>query len=160
MATLAVGERVQRLLTERGAIPFMTRTSAAPVGLGDRPVMARRADAVAFVSIHLNAKPDGANPYLNNGSGTYYFHPQGAGLARAVQSRIVARLGLGDEGTWFDNLAVVRGTWMPGVLVEGAYVIVPEQEAALRTPQFQEAYALGIVEGLEAWFRSLARTQP
>jgi N-acetylmuramoyl-L-alanine amidase len=82
VATLAIGERVQRLLVARGAIPFMTRTTAAPVPLADRPVMARREDAAAFVSIHLNAKPDGANPYRNNGSGTYYFHPQGAGLAR------------------------------------------------------------------------------
>jgi N-acetylmuramoyl-L-alanine amidase len=155
VATLAVGERVQRLLTERGAIPIMTRTSAAPVPLGDRPVLARRADAHAFVSIHLNAKPDGANPYRNNGSGTYYFQPQSAGLARAIQSRLIVRLGLPNEGTWFDNLAVVRGAWMPSVLVEGAYVIVPEQEAALRTPEFQEAYALAIVEGLEAWFRAL-----
>ncbi len=156
VATLAIGQRVQRLLSERGAQPFMTRTTEAPVPLGDRPVMARRADAQAFVSIHLNAKPDGANPYRNNGSGTYYFQPHGAGLARAIQSRLLVRLGLPNEGTWFDNLAVVRGTWMPSVLVEGAYVIVPEQEAALRTPEFQEAYALAIVEGLEGWFRSLA----
>lgn len=159
VATLAIGERVQRLLTERGATPIMTRTTAAPVPLGDRPAMARRADAQAFVSIHLNAKPDGANPYLHNGSGTYYFQPQSAGLARAIQSRLLVRLGLSNEGTWFDNLAVVRGAWMPSVLVEGAYVIVPEQEAALRTPEFQEAYALAIVEGLEAWFRSLAAAQ-
>ncbi|HYW50859.1 MAG TPA: N-acetylmuramoyl-L-alanine amidase [Gemmatimonadaceae bacterium] len=156
VATLAIGERVQRLLTARGATPIMTRTTAAAVPLGERPVMARRADAQAFVSIHLNAKPDGVNPYLNNGSGTYYFQPQSAGLARAIQSRLLVRLGLPDEGTWFDNLAVVRGTWMPSVLVEGAYVIVPEQEAALRTPEFQEAYALAVVEGLEAWFRGLA----
>jgi N-acetylmuramoyl-L-alanine amidase len=155
-ATLAIGERVQRLLTERGAIPIMTRTTAAPVALGDRPIIARRADAQAFVSIHLNAKPDGANPYRNNGSGSYYFHPHAAGLARAIQSRLVVRLGLPNEGTWFDNLAVARASWMPSVLIEGAYVIVPEQEAALRTPQFQEAYALAIVEGLEAWFRALA----
>ena len=156
VATLAIGERVQRLLTERGAVPIMTRTSAAAVALGDRPIIARRADAQAFVSIHLNAKPDGANPYLNNGSGTYYFQPQSAGLARAIQSRLTQRLGLSNEGTWFDNLAVVRSPWMPSVLVEGAYVIVPEQEAALRTPEFQEAYALAIVEGLEAWFRAVA----
>ena len=162
VATLAVGERVQRLLVERGAIPIMTRTTAAPVALGDRPTIARRADTQAFVSIHLNAKPDGVNPYLNNGSGTYYFQPQSAALARAIQARVLARLGLSDEGTWFDNLAVVRGAWMPSVLVEGAYVIVPEQEAALRTPEFQEAYALAIVEGLEAWFRALgaAGTRP
>ncbi len=156
VATLAIGERVQRLLTARGATPIMLRTTAAPVALGDRPIMARRADAAAFVSIHLNAKPDGVNPYLSNGSGTYYFQPLSAGLARAIQSRLLARLGLNDEGTWFDNLAVVRGAWMPSVLVEGAYVIVPEQEAALRTPEFQEAYALAIVEGLEAWFRTQA----
>jgi len=156
VATLAIGERVQRLLTARGAVPIMLRTTSAPVPLGDRPVMARRADAAAFVSIHLNAKPDGVNPYLNNGSGTYYFQPLSAGLARAIQSRLLVRLGLNNEGTWFDNLAVVRGAWMPSVLVEGAYVIVPEQEAALRTPEFQEAYALAIVEGLEAWFRALA----
>ncbi len=159
VATLAIGERVQRLLTERGAIPFMTRSSAAPVPLGDRPVMARRADAQAFVSIHLNAKPDGVNPSLNNGSGTYYFHPNSASLARAIQARVLTRLGLSNEGTWFDNLAVVRGPWMPSVLVEGAYVIVPEQEAALRTPEFQEAYALAIVEGLEVWFAALAVEQ-
>jgi N-acetylmuramoyl-L-alanine amidase len=156
VATLAIGARVQRLLTERGAIPVMTRTTEAAVPLGDRPIMARRADAVAFVSIHLNAKPDGVNPYLNNGSGSYYFQPQSAALARAIQARVVARLGLPNEGTWFDNLAVVRGPWMPSVLVEGAYVIVPEQEAALRTAEFQEAYALAIVEGLESWFRALS----
>ncbi len=159
VATLAIGERVQRLLTERGATPVMTRTTAAAVALGARPILARRADAHAFVSIHLNAKPDGANPYRNNGSGTYYFHPQSAGLARAIQSRLLPRLGLTDEGTWFDNLAVARGSWMPSVLVEGAYVIVPEQEAALRTPAFQEAYALAIVEGLEAWFRTLSSAE-
>jgi N-acetylmuramoyl-L-alanine amidase len=156
VATLAVGERVQRLLLARGAVPFLTRTVADAVDLGQRPIMARRANAQAFVSIHLNAKPDGVNPYRNNGSGTYYFQPTAAALARAIQERLLVRLGLSNEGTWFDNLAVVRGTWMPGVLVEGAYVIVPEQEAALRTPEFQDAYALAIVEGLEAWFRRLA----
>lgn len=156
VATLAIGERVQRLLLERGATPIMTRTTAAPVALGERPSLARKADAHAFVSIHLNAKPDGVNPYRNNGSGTYYFQPSGAGLARAIQSRLLVQLGLNDEGTWFDNLAVVRTPWMPSVLVEGAYVIVPAQEAALRTPEFQEAYALAIVEGLEAWFRAVA----
>ena len=153
--TLAIGARVQRLLVARGAVALMTRTSAAPVELGARPVMARRANAQAFVSIHLNAKPDGVNPYRNNGSGTYYFQPTSASLARAIQERLLVRLGLPNEGTWFDNLAVVRGSWVPAVLVEGAYVIVPEQEAALRTPEFQEAYALAIVEGLEAWFRTL-----
>jgi N-acetylmuramoyl-L-alanine amidase len=45
---------------------------------------------------------------------------------------------------------------MPAVLVEGAFIIMPDQEAALRTPEYQERYAQGIVAGLEAYFRSLA----
>jgi N-acetylmuramoyl-L-alanine amidase len=31
----------------------------------------------------------------------------------------------------------------------------PDQEAALRTPEFQEAYARGIVDGIEEYFRDL-----
>jgi N-acetylmuramoyl-L-alanine amidase len=45
---------------------------------------------------------------------------------------------------------------MPAILCEGAFVIVPEQEAALRDERFQKRYAAGIVEGLEEYFRSLA----
>ena len=33
----------------------------------------------------------------------------------------------------------------------------PDHEAALRDPGFQEAYALGIVEGLEEFFRGRVR---
>lgn len=155
--TLAVGEIVRDLLRERGAEPVMTRSTPDAVGLAERPVIARRAGAHAFVSIHLNALPDGANPFAARGSGTYFFNAPSASLARAVQARLLARLGLPDNGTWYDNLAVVRPTWMPSVLVEGAYVIVPEQEAALRTPAFRRAYAVAIVEGLEAWFAARAR---
>jgi N-acetylmuramoyl-L-alanine amidase len=34
--------------------------------------------------------------------------------------------------------------------------MIPEQEAALRTPEYQEAYARGVVEGLERYFAGLA----
>jgi len=41
------------------------------------------------------------------------------------------------------------------VLCEGAFIMMPDQEAALRTPEFQTAYATGIADGLENYFRSL-----
>jgi N-acetylmuramoyl-L-alanine amidase len=62
---------------------------------------------------------------------------------------------LRDLGVYYDNLALARPTWMPSVLCEGAFIIVPEQEAALRTPEFQQRYAEGVVDGLEAYFRKL-----
>ena len=140
----------------RGANVVMTRTTADPVALTLRPVMARRAGAHAMVSIHLNALPDGMNPLTANGTGAYFFHPQSIALARLLQRDMVASMGLPDLGVHYDNLAVVRTTWMPAVLCEGAFIIVPEQEAALRTPTFQMAYARGVVDGLVAYFRTLA----
>jgi N-acetylmuramoyl-L-alanine amidase len=156
VAVLNVAERLRAMLAERGATVVMTRTSPAPVELGDRPIMARRASANALVSIHLNALPDGVNPFTAHGTGAYFFHPQSEPLARALQNGMVRRMGLRDLGVYYDNLALARPTWMPAVLCEGAFIIIPEQEAALRTPEFQTAYAQGIVDGLESYFRSLA----
>jgi len=45
---------------------------------------------------------------------------------------------------------------MPSVLTEGAFIMMPEQEAAVQTTEFQERYALGVADGLEAYFRALA----
>jgi N-acetylmuramoyl-L-alanine amidase len=154
-ATLPVGIRLKRILEERGATVVMTRTTDAPVALGERPIIARRANVNAFVSIHYNAYPDGINPFLNPGTGTYFFRTHSEPLAREVQRSVVPQLGLQDLGINYDNLAVVRGTWYPAVLCEGAFIMLPDQEAAMRNPEFQERYALGIANGLESYFRAL-----
>lgn len=154
-ATLAVAQALKPMLEAAGATVVMTRTTAAAVALGDRAIIARRADVEAMVSIHLNAHPDGVNPYRTNGSGTYFFHDRAEPLARAVQRGLVNWMGLRDLGVNYDNLAVARPTWMPAILCEGAFVILPDQEAALRTPEFQSRYAIGILEGLEDYFRGL-----
>ena len=156
-ATLQVGMRLRDLLTQRGVNVVMTRTTPDPVELGLRPIISRRANAHAFVSIHLNAEPDGVNPFVTNGSMTLYFWPQSVPLASATQAALLAELGLHDKGVQFQNIAVARGTWMPSILTEGAYGIMPDQEAAMRTPQYQDAYATAIVRGLESYFASLAQ---
>jgi N-acetylmuramoyl-L-alanine amidase len=132
--TLAVGFRVRDMLLAKGAHVVMTRTGPEPVALGDRPIIARRANADALVSIHLNALPDGMNPFKSNGTGTYYFHPQAKSLASFVQSALVPELGLRDLGTFRENLALARPT-----------------------PEYQDAYARGIVNGLERFFATFAQ---
>jgi N-acetylmuramoyl-L-alanine amidase len=156
-AVLWVGEAVKAMLEAKGATVVMTRTTMDTLGLPPRRTIPRRADAEAFVSIHLNAYPDGVNPFVaSHGSGTYFFRTHAEPLARAVQQRLLEQMGLHDEGTFYRSLAVTVQTWMPAVLTEGAFVIIPEQEAALRTTAFQERYARAIVDGLEAYFRGLA----
>ena len=157
VATLAIAQQLKAILEGRGATVYMTRVAAGAVPLGDRPELARRAGAHAFVSIHLNAVPDGVNPLTAHGTGTYYFSPRSVSLARSVQQGMVRRMGLRDLGINYDNLAVLRPTWMPSILCEGAFVIVPEQEALLRMPEFQQAYALGVADGVEGYFRGVTR---
>jgi N-acetylmuramoyl-L-alanine amidase len=154
-ATLPISQRLRAILEERGARVLMTRTTPDAVALGDRPVMARRGNVHAFVSIHLNAYPDGVNPFVAPGTGTYFFRAHSEPLARAVQRGMVEQLGLQDLGVNYDNLAVVRPTWFPSVLCEGAFIMLPDQEAALRTPEFQDRYARGVADGLESYFRAL-----
>ena len=157
-ATLEISQRLKAMLEERGATVFMTRTSLDPVPLADRAPMARQANVHAFVSIHLNALPDGANPYLaSRGTGTYHYFPHSYALAASVQAGLVRHMGLRNEGVYYQNLAVARTPWFPAVLCEGAYIMRPDHEAALRTPEFQAAYAVGVVEGLEEYFRSRHR---
>lgn len=155
-ATLPIGVKLQALLIEKGANVVMTRTTPEPVALNDRPAQARRANSHALVSIHLNAVPDGVDPLRVDGTATYHYHPHSRALAQTTQWGLVRELALRDNGVKRENFAVVRLTWMPAVLAEGAFIIVPEQEAALRTAEYQERYARGLAAGLEDYFRTLA----
>jgi N-acetylmuramoyl-L-alanine amidase len=157
--TLDVGFKVRELLQAKGVNVLMTRTTPDPVDLNLRGTMARRGNANALVSIHLNAVPDGINPFRAQGTETYHYHLHSGPLAESVQKTAVANMGLPDNGAKRRNLALVRPTWMPAVLVEGAFIMMPDQEAAMRTPEYQEKYAKGIVDGLENYFRAMAATQ-
>ncbi|QJR35848.1 N-acetylmuramoyl-L-alanine amidase [Gemmatimonas groenlandica] len=155
-AVFPVGEQVAALLRARGANVVMTRTSLAPVGLTERGVTARRANAHAFISIHLNALPDGVNPFTANGTSTLFYHQNSEPLARPVQDELMKRFGLRDLGVHYQNLAVARPTWYPSALAEGLFLMLPEQEAAMRDAGFQRKYAEGLVVGLERYFRIFA----
>ena len=98
MATLGISERLKTYLEQRGAAVVMTRTAPGAVALAERPVIARRANAHAFVSVHLNALPDGVNPFDRHGTGTYYFNAWSEPMARAIQAGMVRHMKLRDLG--------------------------------------------------------------
>ncbi|MFI5207858.1 MAG: N-acetylmuramoyl-L-alanine amidase, partial [Gemmatimonadales bacterium] len=155
-ANLGVARALQRMLERAGALVVMTRTTDTALGLYERTTIAERAGAELLVSIHNNALPDGVNPFENNGTSAYYFQPRAVRLAMLVQDAMVRRLGLPNLGVGRGDLALARPTWMPSLLCEGAFLMIPAQENALRTPSFQDRYARGVMEGIEAWFRELA----
>ncbi len=157
VATLAVAQRAKALLERAGATVLMTRTDSSPVDLFPRTRFAEQHDADVLVSIHANALPDGVNPFVNNGTSVYYFHPRSAALARALDRALVAELGVRDLGMGRGDYALVRNPWMPSALTEGLFMMIPEQEAMLGSPEGQLRYARGIVRGIEDYLREMAR---
>jgi N-acetylmuramoyl-L-alanine amidase len=154
---LWVSAKLKSILEERGAHVVMTRTTMDAVDLHLRSVIARRTNSHALISIHLNAFGDGTNPFPNVGTSTLFFHPHTEPLARLVQAGMMREMGLRDLGIHYQNIAIGRTTWMPALICEGAFLMVPEQENAVRTQEFQERYARGVADGVEAYFRSLVQ---
>jgi N-acetylmuramoyl-L-alanine amidase len=153
---LAVAQRAQVLLERAGARVVQIRPDAAPLGLVERTAAAEAADADLLISIHANALPDGVNPFVNNGTSTYYFQPRSAAFARAMQRSLVHELGVRDLGMGRGDLALTRPTWMPAVLTEGLFMMIPAQEEMLTSAAGRERYARGIAAGAAAFLREWA----
>jgi N-acetylmuramoyl-L-alanine amidase len=149
---LAVARKTKQLLEEHGATVTLTRDSDSSMGLVERTRLAELVNADVLVSIHANALPDGMNPFVNNGTSVYFNHPRSASLARATNRALVRQLGFRDLGVGRGDLALARPTWMPAVLTEGLFMMLPDQEAVLSSEEGQWRYARGLVEGVAAFF--------
>lgn len=158
-ANLAVSQALARMLERAGARVVLTRTADVPLELGRRVPIADSLGAELLVSIHQNALPDGLNPFPSHGTSVFYNQPRSLLLARAIQRRLVEQFGLRDLGAARGDLAVTRATWMPAVLTEGLYIIMPEHEAALRTEKGREMYARGVVEGIRDYLKAVSSVE-
>lgn len=152
-ANLGIALELKKMLEDKHVNVIMTRSDNSHVPLYDRPKIAKAADADLFISIHNNALPDGVNPFENNGSSCYYYHPHSLNLARFIQNEMTREVKLGDYGIYHGNLAVDRPTQYPAVLVECAFMIIPEQEAMLKTEKFRKKVAKSILKGIEEFLK-------
>lgn len=158
-ANLGIARQLERMLRAAGATVVMTRRDSLPLDLWPRIRLADSVNADLLVSIHNNALPDGVNPFTNQGSSVYYNQPRSLAWARPVEAALVRRLGLPELGVGRGDLALVRPTWMPSILTEGMFMMIPEQEHALRSLTGQRLYAQAVVDGTLAFLRERTRTQ-
>ena len=142
-----------------GAEIVETRPDTAAVALGDRPARAAREQVDLLVSAHNNAFPDGVNPFVHAGTSVFYNQPQSLGLARAVQNELLREFELPDLGIARADLALVRPSAFPSLLTETMFLMVPEQENALRDPGVQERIARAHLRRIEAFLRERAAEQ-
>ena len=162
--TLAIAQRVDAMLRQKGASVLLTRyddrdvypTSDATDAqeLQARVNVGIKTQADVFVSIHANASVD----RTVGGTATYYTPKSSYDLclARALQSGVAASVGLSDNGVRQAGFYVTKRSRMPAALVETAFISNPKEEQLLNSPVFQQKMAVGIVNGLEAYFFSAA----
>jgi len=162
---LAVSRRLRTKLEKAGARVLMTHEGApGPEGLllFPRTMTAVRSNSDLLISVHHNSLPDGVNPVdprSTVGTSVYFYHPQAQDLAEALQQSMLRELKLPDSGIGVADLALCRPPEVPAVLTEAAYLIVPEQEALLRTEAFQEREARALFDGLERFLQRAQREQ-
>lgn len=150
---LWIAHELAQILKDKGADVIMTRYGHEPVDLYQRTDIAVAHDADILISVHNNAFPDGVNPFVNNGPSTYYYHLHSRPLSEAIQRRLVDKTGLSDFGVYYGNLALTRPYDMIAVLVECAFIMIPEQEAMLKDREFRHKCAEAIYRGIEDFLK-------
>lgn len=158
-ANLGIALELAKRFRNNGADVVMTRDDDSPLPLYDRPKIAVRAKGDIFISIHNNALPDGTNPFVNNGISVFYYHPHSADLANFVHDAMTRNIDLKDHGWFYGNFAVNRPTQYPAILVECAFMMIPQQEAMLRTNKFRKKIADSIIEGIKDFLRGRNETE-
>ncbi|MEI7480861.1 MAG: N-acetylmuramoyl-L-alanine amidase [Elusimicrobiota bacterium] len=154
-------DKLKDALASLGATVFMTRYGDENVQLADRPKMAKDYKGDIYISLHNNAIGDGEDPFSQpRGFAVYHYQRHSYGLARAIHRSYLKNIPLPDEGLRFGDYAVARMTSMPAVLIESAYMIMPEQEEMLNTPVFQARLAETIAAGVLDFFKVRPRPVP
>jgi N-acetylmuramoyl-L-alanine amidase len=166
--TFDVALRLRALLIAQGWQVLMTRTTDIdPVSQDnlakmhadgrpdpdDRAYLQTRCDvanlnhARLFISIHVNSAP------VTSAKGTtfFWYKPQDASFAQALERAVIPVAGTQDDGTRHENLYVVRHTTMPAVLIETAFLTNLDDVALLRQSTFLQSMAQGIANGVQAY---------
>jgi N-acetylmuramoyl-L-alanine amidase len=148
VVNLEIAYELKKILEKNDAEVILTRSGMDSLALYDRPRIAIEEKCDILISVHNNALPDGINPFYNNGTSTYYYHPQAFALAKGIQKELVDKLELPDYGIYYGNLVLTRPSQLLAVLVECAFMMIPEQEELLRTEKFQKKCAQAICDGI------------
>ncbi|GAB6100190.1 hypothetical protein JCM16358_20690 [Halanaerocella petrolearia] len=146
-----MSKKVNQLLKQEGFRTKMARRGDKFHTLSNRANQANNWSADLFVSIHANSN---SNSRVN-GTSTYahwYASEENWALAWYVQSELIKRIGLEDDGLKAANFAVLRETDMPSILVETAFLSNPREERLLSNSSFQNQVAKGIVAGIKKYF--------
>ena len=167
--TLSVYNKVSSKLASLGYTVLTSRNVDKDVDLVDRAEQANNANADMLLSIHFNAGGRG----IARGIETYYYQSQedrvpkinkenhnnaerlerSRKLANKVQQNLLYQTGANDRGVKRASFTVLRETSIPSILVELGFIDNPEERNKIKTNEYQERLANGIVDGIVEYYK-------
>ncbi|WP_282155352.1 SH3 domain-containing protein [Cytobacillus gottheilii] len=146
---LQTAELLAAKLKSAGANVILTRNSDTYIPLEARVRSSSVNGADAFISIHY----DSINDRSVRGMTTYYYYGFQEQLASDVHAATAARTRIKDRGHRQGDYYVLRENTQKAILIELGYLSNPAEEMAVSSPQYQEAAAAGMYEGLVRYFK-------
>ncbi|WP_390409344.1 N-acetylmuramoyl-L-alanine amidase [Lacticaseibacillus jixiensis] len=148
--TLATAKAVGTKLQQAGANVIYTRSANTYVDLAQRPALARKVKADAFISFHFDSTP---NANTASGFTSYYFNAtKDKPLASALNKALGANLSLTNRGVAYGNYEVLRENDQPAVLLEMGYINSDKDFRYISSPAYQQQIASDVVTGLTNYF--------
>jgi len=150
--TLAISQKLKKVLEDRGHRVRMTRSEDIFVELTRRAEIANNAGTDIFVSIHGNSADNSSATGIET-----YHHPDSANgrvLATKVHEAMIAAFpSHTNRGVKSADFVVLRETQMPACLVETEFISNNQQAQFLANPNNQQKIATAIADGIAAYFR-------
>lgn len=151
-ANLRLARAVRFELEMRGFRVVMTRDDDSFPALYDRPKVAQKEKAAAFVSLHHNAPGYSIDPIRSRYQAVYAWNDIGERLAKAIVRRMAAaNPTLPSRGVLHANFAVTRNSEIPSCLVEADFVTHPDGESAVWNASRRVTVAAAIADGIADW---------
>lgn len=157
VVTLALAQKLAPELERLGATVILTRSEDRDLDLPDRLLAIEAAEPTLALSLHYNALPDGGDARNTQGIGTFWYHPQSHDLAVFLEGYLSQTLGRQQYGVFWHNLALVRPTIAPAVLLELGFMIHPEEFEWIVNPQAQAHLARTLAQGILEWLQQATR---
>ena len=151
-ANLMMAKAVRQALENSGYRVVMTREDDSFPALYDRPKVAHRERADAFVSIHYNAPAYDRNPMEIRYHAVYAWNPLGEKLAGAINQRMAGAMpDVTNNGVMHANFAVTRNPEIPSCLIETDFLTSPLGEESAFDPVHRASIAAAIAAGIDDW---------
>lgn len=143
---------VRYYLKKFGFQTAMTRRDDTFIPLKQRASWSNSIHPELFVSIHYNSAPnekaEGIEIFYYKSDDNKERSSQSKKLGESIMKNMTALTGARGRGVKHGNLAVVRETNMPAVLVEGGFISNPDDLQHLQNDVYLKKLAWGIATGI------------